>query len=104
MQNVFMQEDFLNRPPTDIELLKLSKCVASWWVLAKELNLSDAKIVQIRADHNLSVLEQCYQALKAWKNDQHGKDEGTVGYLIVACKHASVDRAEVENIFSSFQD
>ncbi|KAL3851795.1 hypothetical protein ACJMK2_015503 [Sinanodonta woodiana] len=98
------QKDLFNRPPTDKELLNLSKCVESWWKLAKELGVSDARIAQIRADHNLSVMEQCYQALKTWRNDQHGKDEGTVGYLVLACKEASVDQAKVEEIFSSFQD
>ncbi|KAK3607203.1 hypothetical protein CHS0354_008888 [Potamilus streckersoni] len=96
--------DLFNRAPTDQELLKLSKCVARWWELAKELGLSDAKIAQIKADHNLSVVEQCYQALKAWKNDQYGKDEGKLGRLVLACKEASVDQAEVEKIFNSTQD
>lgn len=88
------------RPPTDKELLLVSKHIgADFQLLGVGLGLTNAKIEQIRMNHSFSVQTQIFQMLIAWRNKE-GR-EATVKKFLEAVNDSSinVDGEELERIF-----
>lgn len=88
------------RPPTDKELLSVSKLIgADFQLLGVGLGLTNAQIEQIRMNHSFSVQTQIFQMLIAWRNKE-GR-EATVKKFLEAVNdsYIDVDCEELERIF-----
>lgn len=89
-----------DRPPTDKELLLVSKHIgADFELLGVSLGLTSAQIDHIRMNHSFSVQTQIFQMLIAWKNKE-GR-QATVRKFLEAVRDSSlgVDSVELEQIF-----
>lgn len=89
-----------DRPPTDKELLLVSKHIgADFELLGVSLGLTNPQIEHIRMNHSFSVQTQIFQMLIAWKNKE-GR-QATVWKFLEAVRDSSlgVDSVELERIF-----
>lgn len=82
----------------DVDIITLAdKIPVKWKVIGRMLGLKDSRIDQIEID-NVSVYEQCYAMLKAWKENQPDS-KATCEQLKKALSHEIVMKKDLVQIF-----